>query len=401
VYGLDQSMFVRVPAFYTSSAVIPAFYNISVADASSGRGLSAVVTQDGSLAMTGLTPDPVTDALSLQFFDTGDAGTFWPIFMNVPDISDAKKVSTGYYSAFVVEGDGSLWALGNNYYGNLGFGDNTNRSTFEQVQGLPPVADVDAGRHDTLVLATDGTVWFAGWNDAGQFGDGTYDTGSPSNPSDSTTRSFKEITSLGSDNVAVYAGLNASYVLKSDGTLWVAGDDGYGNLGIDPTIVAANDYRVTTFAQSMTGVASVGVGMDSAVVLRTDGSVWVAGRNFFGNIGLGMPATLEERWNPTPGWVQITALGSDNAAVAMGAQHSVVLKSNGDVWVTGRNLNGQLGLNTEIDVGEFTQVPGVKAGGLVEDHSGEVTFLLEAEGVIQDPADTPPPSTTSSTTFGE
>ena len=39
-------------------------------------------------------------------------------------------------------------------------------------------------------------------------------------------------------------------------------------------------------------------------------------------------------------------LAGDATAIAAGADHSLVLKNNGDVWVTGRNDLGQLGDGT-------------------------------------------------------
>ena len=35
--------------------------------------------------------------------------------------------------SLILKNDGTLWGCGNNYYGNLGLGDNTNRTTFTQV----------------------------------------------------------------------------------------------------------------------------------------------------------------------------------------------------------------------------------------------------------------------------
>jgi alpha-tubulin suppressor-like RCC1 family protein len=42
-------------------------------------------------------------------------------------------ISAGEYHSLILKEDGSVWAAGYNYYGQLGTGDDENRSTFTQV----------------------------------------------------------------------------------------------------------------------------------------------------------------------------------------------------------------------------------------------------------------------------
>ena len=79
-------------------------------------------------------------------------------------------VFCGSTCAFALKSDGTLWGTGGNSLGQLGTGDNTNRSNFVQV--LTNVKSVGAGRFHTLVLKNDGTVWATGFNSRGQLGTG-------------------------------------------------------------------------------------------------------------------------------------------------------------------------------------------------------------------------------------
>ena len=71
----------------------------------------------------------------------------------------------------ILKTDGSLWACGWNYDGQLGDGTTTNRST--PVQVMTGVAAVSAGGSHTMILKTDGSLWACGDNYYGQLCDGT------------------------------------------------------------------------------------------------------------------------------------------------------------------------------------------------------------------------------------
>ena len=71
----------------------------------------------------------------------------------------------------ILKTDGTLWACGRNYYGQLGDGTKTSISTPKQV--MNGVAAVSAGFNHTMILKTDGTLWACGYNEYGQLGDRT------------------------------------------------------------------------------------------------------------------------------------------------------------------------------------------------------------------------------------
>ena len=75
--------------------------------------------------------------------------------------------------------DETVWATGDNNYGQLGVGDNTTRYSPIQVilpDGTPltNVAQVIMDDDSTIFLRNDGTVWATGYNDFGQLGVGDY-----------------------------------------------------------------------------------------------------------------------------------------------------------------------------------------------------------------------------------
>lgn len=132
-------------------------------------------------------------------------------------------------------------------------------------------------------------------------------------------------------------------------------------------------------AQSLAG------GADHSVIVKSDGTVWAVGLNSNGQLG---DNTTTARKTP----VQVSGL-SNVVAVAAGSVHNLALQADGTLWAWGDNQYGQIGDSTTTDrkiptlVG-LTQVVGMAAG---EHHSvavranGEVyTWGRNASGQLAD-----------------
>jgi PKD repeat protein len=69
--------------------------------------------------------------------------------------------------------DGTVWAWGDNYYGQIGDGTTTDRTSPVQVPGLTGVVSIAAGLGNSSATTSDGSVWTWGSNYFGQVGDGS------------------------------------------------------------------------------------------------------------------------------------------------------------------------------------------------------------------------------------
>ncbi len=139
---------------------------------------------------------------------------------SIPPTPTISQVVAGYNHSLVLKSNGTLWAWGNNGYGQLGDGTTGDKSLPVQIGAGSTWVSVAAGTSHTLALKSDGTLWAWGYNNSGQLGDGT--TLSKSSP-----------VRIGADNtwVSVAAGFYHTVALKSDGTLWAWGYNGSGQLG--------------------------------------------------------------------------------------------------------------------------------------------------------------------------
>jgi alpha-tubulin suppressor-like RCC1 family protein len=210
--------------------------------------------------------------------------------------------------------------MGYNNQGQLAGGLTANRLSPQQVfTGAQAVA---VGEEHTATLKSDGTVWTAGDNSAGQLADGTFNIYTNGPPG--IDRSTLQQVFTGAQAVA--AGRWTTGVLKSDGFVWMAGSNGYGNLG-DGTRTS----RVT-LKQIFGGCQALAMDQYHSAILTTDGKVFTAGGNDKGQLADG--STTDRN---TLAQVFVGA-----QAVALGGGFTGVLKTDGTVWTAGDDALGRL-----------------------------------------------------------
>jgi alpha-tubulin suppressor-like RCC1 family protein len=155
----------------------------------------------------------------------GELGNGSKIESNIPvqvhRITGIIGISSGGHHNLAVDSDGTVWAWGFNRYGQLGNGTtNDSYNVPVQVNELSSITAVAAGRDHSLALRIDGTTWAWGRNFTGQLGIGnTKDTNIP-------------IKIDGLDAItAITAGGSHSLAIQYDGTVWSWGWNKYGQLG--------------------------------------------------------------------------------------------------------------------------------------------------------------------------
>ena len=254
----------------------------------------------------------------------------------LPPGSGVIKVAAGRLYSLALKADGSVWAWGQNAWGQIGDGTNTNR--FAPVQVLPPgsgVINIVAGRDFILAIKADGSIWAWGFNDVRQLGE---TLASESSANRYSIRKPFQMMEPGSGIVALATGMRNVIALKADGSVWGWGDNQWGQLGDGTEIRRWPPVQVMA---PDSGVIALAAGNFFSLALKADGSVWSWGNNYYGQLGNG---TLEIR-HYLPG--RILSAGSGVVGLAAGLQHSVALKSDGSVWAWGLNNAGQLGDGSE------------------------------------------------------
>ena len=262
-------------------------------------------------------------------------------------------------------------AWGYNSYGQLGNGTKTDSTTPVGVSNLDKadIKQIAGSYYHSLALESDGTVWAWGRNDYGQLGNGTIGDGTTT-PYISSTPVQVDIS--GVTDIAV--GDLYSLALKSDGTVWAWGSNYYGELGNGTTTDSPTPVQVNTSGVTVTNIASGG---SHGLALKNDGTVLAWGFNSHGQLGseiTDFPAFLS-----TP--VQVPDL-SDVKDIAGGAYHSLALKSNGTVSAWGNNSSGMLG-NGSLDPQSITPVQVSNLSGVTSIAAGSYHSLAIKEDTVE------------------
>ena len=96
-----------------------------------------------------------------------------PLPQHVSGLLNVVSIGAGDAGSFAVTSDGGAWAWGHNQFGQLGIGTASEaQTTPAQVTSLSGVAQVDGGEWHTLFRLMDGSVFAAGDNRYGQLGEG-------------------------------------------------------------------------------------------------------------------------------------------------------------------------------------------------------------------------------------
>ena len=128
------------------------------------------------------------------------------------------KLEIGATHTAALKTDGTVWTWGSNSYGQLGTGDNINKTMPVKVMDIENAIDISVGSYNTVVVKDDGTVWSFGYNGYGQLGDGT--SSSRNTPVQVIKQDGKPLEKI----VKISAGTNKTIALDENGHVWVWGN---------------------------------------------------------------------------------------------------------------------------------------------------------------------------------
>jgi alpha-tubulin suppressor-like RCC1 family protein len=283
--------------------------------------------------------------------------------VQVSGLSGVKAIAAGDLHALALKSDGTVWSWGFNYYGQVGNGSGNNVLLPVRVSGLSGVSGIAAGNggFTSYALKTDGTVRAWGYDGLGQLGNGTSDENA--HPTPVKVLNLSAVTAIG-------AGSSHALAVRSDGTVRGWGYNRYSQLGAKTTVTcgAYQDPCSTTpvQVQNLTGVSTVAGGGNFSLALKYDGTVWGWGENGYGQLANGTTTLFGGVTRPTKAKLDSVT------AIAAGGDHTLALESDGTVWAAGSNQLGQLGNGTFNDssnpVGTIN-VSGASGIGAGLDHS--------------------------------
>ena len=264
------------------------------------------------------------------------------------------QIKSGADFSVALKATGELEAWGRNNYGQLGIGSTESYDEPYKLDGVDEtIVEIACGDNHVLALTENGNIYGWGLNTSGQVGNGTI-----ANQLEHAT----VINIYGNELskiIRVEADEDNSFAINEDGEVFAWGRD-FGNKAIKLTnlenvVDVSTNYFVKADGTAwkmgtleklviVGKVRALDEGTDHAVFVTSEGGVWAVGKNDHGQLGLGNTA---EKQAPVAMRKDASHLIDDAVAVEAGDRYTVVLTNTGDVYATGLNENGKLGIDVD------------------------------------------------------
>mgnify|MGYP001005705311 CR=1 FL=1 len=262
-------------------------------------------------------------------------------------------------AAFFLTSLGHVYACGRNNDGEVG-----NNSTALQktpvrcgtISGITSVS-VSAFPHHVLALKSTGAVYGWGDNSTGALGIGT--TADVTSPTQLTGLSgvISSIVSVGGTATDGSSGIGSSFAVKNDGSLWSAGNNTFGQLGLGDTTQRTSWTEVIALSRPVLQLAA-SEGRPITVAARIDGlsgnEGWIWGYNGNGQCGTNNTTNQNDPYKPAESWQNsVTGVAVGGSAGNPG----VIFRAGNELYAAGYNGGSNLGVgDAETSKKTFTRV---------------------------------------------
>ncbi len=249
-----------------------------------GNGTVKVIGQKN--AMSGISNEELQKFHEAQELDLAKINAKTGNKMNLP----AKKIGISNGTIYVIDQDNELWAWGDNSYNKLGQGNSylvtePTKILEGRTEGAEGVKakNVWAGVLNTFVIDEDGNVWMCGNNTSGQLGQGNT----------STYSNYVKVNGLEGNKIQeAWLSLNTQstnvFVKYNDGTIYAAGTNYYGTLGIGKKEEYQTTYiNISQYDNNISNVKKIELFGENAAMLKENGELYMCGYNNNGSLGTG------------------------------------------------------------------------------------------------------------------
>tara|TARA_Y100001938_G_scaffold58680_1_gene82121 strand:+ start:1517 stop:3310 length:1794 start_codon:yes stop_codon:yes gene_type:complete len=376
-------------------------------------GLGVTINSSG-VAISGVATAGIVSATTLYGDGTnltGIGATIAPLFYNPDPYDTLAAIDTGIGITFnqqVKAGTGNVTlsianaGVAGTVVENFGVGSSVTIS--ENRVTINPTADLSGGEAQYFISYPSGAftnnegtdyvgtgytfgtrsyvnqLWVWGYNGEGRLGLNQAEPSQYSSPVQIPGTTWSANASINAEDNKNYTFEYGGGVIKTDGTLWVWGRNQYGRLGQNQAEAQVGGYSSPVQVGSDTTWKTLMIGGGNSYgisAIKTDGTLWAWGKNDFNSGGgqLGVNDTTH-RSSPTqiPGttWETCFMSGTNGGAV----------RTDGTLWTWGRgNQVGPLGHNNTTDYSSPKQLPGTDWAS-VQGGWDNSMFFLKTDGTL-------------------
>ncbi|KAH9249805.1 hypothetical protein BASA81_012400 [Batrachochytrium salamandrivorans] len=272
-------------------------------------------------------------------------------------------------SICVLQPDGQVYCSGDNYYGQIGVGNEelTVRSPL-QMLAVTQAVDICMGDSHTCILESTGQVKCTGYNSYTSYvlGDGT------------TTDKIMLGNVLGLETGVskIFCGPKTTCAVLEAGGARCWGSNNYGELGNNSTVSPPQPVSVNGFESS--GVQSIALGEDHTCFLNTAGKLLCTGSNYYGQLGNG----TRQGTSTVPIPVTGLALTNTFVSVSCGGSHTCAVTVAGAALCWGSNLYGESGMSADGPFLVPQQVVGLSSGVKSVWISDDSTYMIKNDNTM-------------------
>ncbi|XP_059824223.1 X-linked retinitis pigmentosa GTPase regulator-like isoform X1 [Hypanus sabinus] len=261
-----------------------------------------------------------------------------PTCVKALKLERVKLAACGRSHTLVWTEQGNIYAAGDNSEGQLGLGNNEERTVFQRLEYFKDkqkIKQLAAGSNISAALTEDGNLFMWGDNSEGQIG-----------LDSESSVSLPHQIDVGKPVSWVSCGYYHSALVTGDGQLYTFGESDNGKLGL--SLDQPINHRIPQPVNNISGkVIQVSCGGGHTIVL-TEEDVYAFGFGQFGQLGHG--TFIFESSLPKV----VESLKRKNIQfISCGENHTAVVTGNGLLYTFGDGRHGKLGLGEENFTNQF------------------------------------------------